>query len=148
MKTSVFWDITRTTGRHGRAIAQAISRRLPTAAILIRAQVRSSGICGGQSGTGTGFIQVLRFPLPILIPHLLHIHHLTSGAATIDQLVADVPHGLSSPHPKKLKKKKMGVIPDDRTPHNKLCVQCQICMLFLHEVCKLSRNMCVTVDGV
>jgi hypothetical protein len=25
-------------------------------------------ICGGQSGTGVGFLRVLRFPLPILIP--------------------------------------------------------------------------------
>jgi hypothetical protein len=28
----------------------------------------SGGICGGQSGTGAGFLGVLRFPLPILIP--------------------------------------------------------------------------------
>jgi hypothetical protein len=24
--------------------------------------------CGGQNGTGTGFLRILRFPLPILIP--------------------------------------------------------------------------------
>jgi hypothetical protein len=52
----------------GRAIAQAVSSRLPTAAARFRAQVRSCGICGGQSGTGAGFLRVLRFPLPILIP--------------------------------------------------------------------------------
>jgi hypothetical protein len=43
----------------GRAIAQAA---------WVRAQVRSCGICGGQSGTGARFLPVLRFPLPILIP--------------------------------------------------------------------------------
>jgi hypothetical protein len=34
----------------------------------VRAQVRSCGICGGQCGTGAGFLRVLPFPLPILIP--------------------------------------------------------------------------------
>jgi hypothetical protein len=52
----------------GRAIAQAVSRRLPTAAARVRARVRLCGICGGQSGTGAGLLRVLRFPLPIGIP--------------------------------------------------------------------------------
>jgi hypothetical protein len=52
----------------GRAIAQAVSRRLPTAAARVRSQVRSCGICGGQSGAAAGFLRVLRFHLPILIP--------------------------------------------------------------------------------
>jgi hypothetical protein len=51
-----------------RAIAQAVSRRLPTTAAWVQAQVRSCEICGGQSGTGAGFLRPLRFPLPILIP--------------------------------------------------------------------------------
>jgi hypothetical protein len=50
-----------------RAIAQAVSRRLLTASARVRAQVWSCGICGGQSGTGAGFLGVLQFPLPILI---------------------------------------------------------------------------------
>jgi hypothetical protein len=52
----------------GRAIAQAVSRWLPTAAGRVQAQVWSCGICGVQGGTGAGFLQVLRFPLPIFIP--------------------------------------------------------------------------------
>jgi hypothetical protein len=54
--------------RTGRAIAQAVSSWLPTAAVQVRAQVGSCGICGEQSGAGAGFLRVLRFPLPILIP--------------------------------------------------------------------------------
>jgi hypothetical protein len=56
------------THQPDRAIAQAVSRRLPTSAARVPAQVRSCGICGGQSGTGAHFLRVLRFPLPILIP--------------------------------------------------------------------------------
>jgi hypothetical protein len=52
----------------GRAIAQAVMRRLPTAGALFCAQVRSCGVCGRQSGAGAGILRVLRFPLPILIP--------------------------------------------------------------------------------
>jgi hypothetical protein len=52
----------------GRAIAQSVSRWLPTAAARVQTRVWSSGICGGQSGAGAGFLRVLRFPLPIFIP--------------------------------------------------------------------------------
>jgi hypothetical protein len=52
----------------GRAIAQAVSRWLPTAAARVRARVWSCGIWGGQSGAGEGFLRVFRFPLPIFIP--------------------------------------------------------------------------------
>jgi hypothetical protein len=52
----------------GRAVARTVSRRLPTAAARVRAQVRLCGICDGRSGAGASFLWVLRFPLPILIP--------------------------------------------------------------------------------
>jgi NAD(P)H-hydrate repair Nnr-like enzyme with NAD(P)H-hydrate epimerase domain len=52
---------------YGRAVAQAVSRWLPAAAarVLVRA---AFVVCGGQSGTGAGFLLVLRFPLPIIPP--------------------------------------------------------------------------------
>jgi hypothetical protein len=77
----------------GRALAQAVSRRLPTAAARARAQVRSCGICGGQSGSAAAFLLVLRFPVPILIPP--DAPHSSSGAGTVIQLVADVRSRLS-----------------------------------------------------
>jgi hypothetical protein len=51
----------------GRAVAQAVSRWLPTAAARVRVRA-ACGVCGGQSGTGGGFLRVLRFPLPIIPP--------------------------------------------------------------------------------
>jgi hypothetical protein len=51
----------------GRAVAQAVRRWLPISAarVLVLAACR---FCGGQSGTGAGFLRVLRFPLPIIPP--------------------------------------------------------------------------------
>jgi hypothetical protein len=46
------------------AVAQAVSRRLPTAA----AWVVSCEILGGQSGTGAGFLRALRLPLRSIPP--------------------------------------------------------------------------------
>jgi hypothetical protein len=51
----------------GRAVAQAVSRWLPTAAVRVRVRA-ACGVCGGQSGTEAGFLRVLRFPLPIIPP--------------------------------------------------------------------------------
>jgi hypothetical protein len=63
----------------GRAIAQAVSRWLPTATVWVRARVWSSGICGGQSGAGAGFLRVLRFYLPITVPRKLYLSHVIQG---------------------------------------------------------------------
>jgi hypothetical protein len=61
------YGVALTHNTRGRAVAQAVSLWLPTAAA--RARVRTAcGVYGGQSGTGLGFLLVLRFPLPIIIP--------------------------------------------------------------------------------
>jgi hypothetical protein len=70
----------------GRATAQAVSRRLPTAA----ARVRSCGICGGQTGAGAGFLRVLRFPLPIIIAPTASHSSSTSTSSGVGTM-AEVP---------------------------------------------------------
>jgi hypothetical protein len=40
----------------GRAVAEAVSRWLPTAAARVQSRVWSCGICGGQIGAGAGFL--------------------------------------------------------------------------------------------
>jgi hypothetical protein len=49
-------------------LSQALSRQFSTTTAFVRSQFSSCGIYGGQSGTDVGFLRVLRFPLPILIP--------------------------------------------------------------------------------
>jgi hypothetical protein len=45
--------------QQGRAMAQAVRRRVPTVEAWIRAQVSPCGICVGRSGTVTGFYRVI-----------------------------------------------------------------------------------------
>jgi hypothetical protein len=45
--------------------SSAVRRWLPTPVARVRVRA-ACGVCGGQSGTGAGFLQVLRFPLPII----------------------------------------------------------------------------------
>jgi hypothetical protein len=52
---------------NGRAVTEAVSRWLPTAPARVRVRP-TCGVCGGQSGTGAGFLRVLPFPLPIIPP--------------------------------------------------------------------------------
>jgi hypothetical protein len=72
-----------------RLLAQAVSRRIHTAAARVRAQVRSCGICGGQRGTRAGFLRALLLPLSILIPPT------TSPFIIYHPGLADVPSRLS-----------------------------------------------------
>jgi hypothetical protein len=55
----------------GRAIAQAVSRWIPIAAVRGSRPGRHVGFCGGQSDAGAGFLRVLRFPLPNSFHQLL-----------------------------------------------------------------------------
>jgi hypothetical protein len=90
----------------GRAIAQAVSRRLPTAVARIRAQVKSCRICGGQSGTGAGFLRVVRFPLPILIPpNAPHSSSIIQGWYSRPVSGRRTKWIQSHPNPKNLKRK-------------------------------------------
>jgi hypothetical protein len=66
-----------------RAIAEAVSRWLPTTAARVQFRVWSSGICGGKSGVGAGFLQVFRFPLPFIPPNSPSSQ--SPGAGTIGQ---------------------------------------------------------------
>jgi hypothetical protein len=53
----------------GRAMAQAVSRRPPTAEGRVRSWLGLCGICGGQSGTRTGFS-----PSASVFPCQFHSH--------------------------------------------------------------------------
>jgi hypothetical protein len=80
----------------GLAIAQAVSRWLPTAATPVRARVWSYGNCGGQSSAGAGFLRVLLFALPIFIPPIAPQSLSSNICGWYNRpVLAAVPSGLS-----------------------------------------------------
>jgi hypothetical protein len=55
---------------------------------------------------GQVFSEYFGFPCQFSFHRLVNTHHLSSGAGTIGQLVADVPSGLNLTPPQETKKKK------------------------------------------
>jgi hypothetical protein len=74
---------------YGRAEAQTVSSRFPTAAGRVRTRVKSCRIGSGQSDIGADFLPVLRFLLSIPCLHQNH-HLLLFRAGTIGQIVVTV----------------------------------------------------------
>jgi hypothetical protein len=65
------------------------------------------GFVVDEVALGKVFSEYFGFPCQVSFHRLLHIHHhLSSGAGTIGQIVADVPSGLSLTPPQETKKKK------------------------------------------
>jgi hypothetical protein len=79
----------------GRAIAQAVSRRIPTSVPGFEPRSGHVGFVVDKVALGQVFSEYFGFPCKFSFHRLLHIHHLSSGAGTIGQLVADVGSGLS-----------------------------------------------------
>jgi hypothetical protein len=85
----------------GRAIAQAVSRRLPNAAARVQTRVGMWDFVMDKSGAGAGFLLELRLPLPIYIPSCSpQSSSLSPEAGTIGQ---EWPQCLYSHSPKKTK---------------------------------------------
>jgi len=55
-------------------MGQAVSRRPPTAGGQFQSQESQCYVCDGHSGTGMGFIEVLRSSSVSIIPPVLHAH--------------------------------------------------------------------------
>jgi hypothetical protein len=63
-------------------MAQVVSRRSLTAEARVRTRVNSCEICGGQSGTGTGFSPSSSvFPVNVILPSLSKL--ISSGECVI-----------------------------------------------------------------
>jgi hypothetical protein len=67
----------------GRAIAQAFSPWLLTAAAGVKFQLRSYGICGGLSGTDHIFSVYFGFPCQFTFHHMTHFVHPSEAGTLI-----------------------------------------------------------------
>jgi hypothetical protein len=61
---------------------------------------RRVGFMVDKVALGQVFSEYFGVPCQFLFHRLLHTDHVSSGAGTIGQLVADVPSGLSHPTPR------------------------------------------------
>jgi hypothetical protein len=75
-------------GSKDRAIAQAVSHQLPTTAARVWSQVRSCGICAGQSDTGAVFSKYFGIPYKFSFHQLLYTLLSLFGAGKRGQLLA------------------------------------------------------------
>jgi hypothetical protein len=88
--------------KEGRAIAQAVS-------CWPGFEPRSGhvGFVVDKVALGQDFSEYFGFSRQFSFHRLFHIHHhLSSGAGTVGQLVADIPSGLSLTSPQEIKKLK------------------------------------------
>ena len=67
-------------------MAQAVGPRSFRIEALFRNQASRFGICGGQSGTGTGFIRVIHFSPVRIIPSTLRNHFFSPPKQPHDDL--------------------------------------------------------------
>jgi hypothetical protein len=89
----------------GRAIAQAVSRWLPTEATRVQARAIDVGFVMDKVAPVQVFSEYYGFLCQFSFHQLIHIHHhLSSGAGTICQTMTDVPSGLSLTPPQETKK--------------------------------------------
>jgi hypothetical protein len=79
----------------GRAIAQAVSRRFPNAAAQVDPMSGHVGFVVDKVEMGQVSSEYFGLSCQVSFHRLHHTHHLSSGAGTIGQIVADVPSGLS-----------------------------------------------------
>jgi hypothetical protein len=87
----------------GRAIAQA---GFPPRRPGFEPRSDRVGFAVDKVALGQVFSEYFGFSCQLSFNRLLHLHHLSSGAGTIGQLVADVPSGLSLTPPQETKKLK------------------------------------------
>jgi hypothetical protein len=70
-------------------MAQAVNHRLPVAAAQVLSQVKSCEVSGGRSGTGAGFLRVLLFLVPVLIPPTA-AHSLIALSSTLYSIDVEI----------------------------------------------------------
>jgi hypothetical protein len=95
-KVAAFW---------GCANAEAVSCRLPTAADQFDPRSNHVGFVVDKVAFGQVSTEYFGFPYQFSYHQMLHAH-ISSEAGRIDQLVADVPSGLSLTPPHETKKKR------------------------------------------